>query len=67
MIKDMHVIIKSRETFDVHDYPYATVLTVSGSLYTINYYTDAAHTGSYSIATHPTADNYVYVVPGEGV
>lgn len=65
MIRDMHVIIKNRKTFEVFDYPYATVLTVSGSLYTINYYADAAHTGSYSIATHATADYFVYVVPGE--
>lgn len=65
MVTDIHVIVKKKDTYDVFDYPYATVLTVSGSLYTINYYSDAAHTGSVSIATHTTADHRAYAIPNE--
>lgn len=65
MATDMHIIIKKKGTFDVYDYPYGTTLALSGTVYAVNYYSDAAHTGSVQIATYQVADYLAYVVPNE--
>ena len=59
---DFHVILKKKTTFDVADFPYATALSMSGSNYSVTYYSDAAHTGSATTTTYASADYLLYVV-----
>ena len=65
MITDLHVIMKRKTTFDTIDIPYATSLSMSGTSYSVVYYTSADHTGAAQVSTFASADYLVYVVPKE--
>ena len=60
---DFKCIIKSKTTFDVAEFTYATTLAMSGANYVVTYYSNAEHSGAASTATYASANYLVYVVP----
>lgn len=59
-----HLILKDKQTFDTIDILYATAVSVSGTNYSVTYYTDST-LASTTTSTYVFANYYIYVVPSE--